>query len=258
MPPNRPSNCNSSSAPRSGRIVAANRGSPPATACSSRTERPPPRTDETAAWDPAPGGEAIRSPCAASTGRSRHIAGQEAEADANPQPPRLGKQAANLLDQVFLFRRTQRDEDDVRRRGKQHRADGHHFVQVVFKSERRAVRADDLQRGVAALENLRRFIRRARLAAQQENRPTFRRRAAAQRRNQIRTRDALRQGSSLQPARPDQRHPIGHHQLCLGHQRREAQVARRPTHVIEIRRDYRPALTGVQLAQNVIDASFAR
>ncbi len=52
--------------------------------------------------------------------------------------------------------------------------------------------------------------------------------------------------------------PSGTTSSASATERREAQVASRPTHVIEIRRDHRPALTRVQLAQNVIDASFAR
>ena len=67
----------------------------------------------------------------------------------------------------------------------------------------------------------------------------------------IRSSHALGQRGALYPRGPDQRHPVGDHQIRLGDQRPETQVIQAATQVVEVRRDDGSTPAEVDLIENV-------
>ncbi len=81
--------------------------------------------------------------------RSLDVPGEEAEADAHADPPRLRVVVLQLQDQPFLLRRAQRDVDDVGARLVESLPDTLHFLGVPLESKRRDMETGDLEHWIS-------------------------------------------------------------------------------------------------------------
>ena len=183
-----------------------------------------------------------------------HVSGQKTETDTDAQPPRIGQRRAKLGDQMFLFRRAERDEDDVRFRGRQQLHDLRHLPRMLLKPLPRAVGADHFQFGMAFDQDLGRALGGSFGTTKKENRFSPACCGGAQAGDQVGSGDPLRQRCPLQPACPDERHSVGDDQIRLGDQRAKMQVPHASAQVIQIGRHHHSAVTGIQLFQNEVQA----
>ena len=118
-------------------------------------------------------------------GSAAHVATDETEADSHAQPPRPGKLGANPLDQIFLLRRAQRHEDDVRLCRRERFDDLDDFDVALVKSRRRPVGAGDFELRIFFLQHARGRLGGAEISAQHEDRSSARRGGGAERPDQI-------------------------------------------------------------------------
>ena len=81
------------------------------------------------------------------------FAGDEAEADANPHPPHVGKICSQLINELFLFGRPEGHVDHVGSRVLEEMANRIELRRILFETELWKIGSRDLQSGNAFLQD---------------------------------------------------------------------------------------------------------